>query len=180
MVLGTGPPDPTLESPSPPQGSIWHRCGIDSSSIRHRFPEIWPYFRCQIRMHSFNFHYRYRLGVRSHTFTSIDSQLPPWKSFELTSQIIVTVTVLKCFWIRKVIMSNMTVASVDLCNFSFICVKIRWNHPWPLEFPPLTSIKIRYFCFGWITKGFQQLTPNFASRYVVCWLSAVHPLDQID
>ena len=30
-LLGTGPPDPTLEStsPSPPQGSIWHRFDID-------------------------------------------------------------------------------------------------------------------------------------------------------
>ena len=36
-LLGTGPPDPTLEfaSPSPPQGSIWHRFNIDSTSIRH-------------------------------------------------------------------------------------------------------------------------------------------------
>ena len=30
-LLGTGPLDPTLESasPSPPQGSIWHRFDID-------------------------------------------------------------------------------------------------------------------------------------------------------
>ena len=37
-LLGTGPPDPTLESasPSPPQGSIWHRFNIDSTLIRHR------------------------------------------------------------------------------------------------------------------------------------------------
>ena len=42
-LLGTSPPDPTLEStsPSPPQGSIWHRnrvksgnrCRIDAKSI---------------------------------------------------------------------------------------------------------------------------------------------------
>ena len=33
-LLGTGLPDPTLEStsPSPPQGSIWHRFNIDSTS----------------------------------------------------------------------------------------------------------------------------------------------------
>ena len=43
------PPDPTLEStsPSPPQGSIWHRFNIDSTSIRHRFPDL-TLFRCQI------------------------------------------------------------------------------------------------------------------------------------
>ena len=37
-LLGTGPPEPTLESasPSPPQGSIWHRFDIDSILIRHR------------------------------------------------------------------------------------------------------------------------------------------------
>ena len=29
--------------------------------------------------------FRYRLGVRSHTFISMDSQLPSWKSFELIS-----------------------------------------------------------------------------------------------
>ena len=33
-LLGTGPPDPTLESasPSPAQGSIWHRFHVDSTS----------------------------------------------------------------------------------------------------------------------------------------------------
>ena len=38
-LLGTDSPDPTLESasPSPPQGSIWHRFDIDSASIRQRF-----------------------------------------------------------------------------------------------------------------------------------------------
>ena len=34
-LLGTGPPEPTLESasPSPPQGSIWHRFNIDSTVV---------------------------------------------------------------------------------------------------------------------------------------------------
>ena len=46
VLLGTGPPDPTLESasPSPAQGSIWHRnrvksgnrCRIDVESIPNR------------------------------------------------------------------------------------------------------------------------------------------------
>ena len=41
-LLGTASPpptDPTLESasPSPRQGSSWHRFNIDSTSIRHRF-----------------------------------------------------------------------------------------------------------------------------------------------
>ena len=33
-LLGTGPPDPTLESasPSPPQGSIWHRDRVKSGN----------------------------------------------------------------------------------------------------------------------------------------------------
>ena len=42
---------------------------------RHRY-------RLEIRM---NFHYRYRLGVRSRPFMAIDSQLPSWKSFEFIS-----------------------------------------------------------------------------------------------
>ena len=49
-LLGTDPPpDLTLESasPSPPQGSIWHRFNIDSTSIQHRFPDL-TLFRCQI------------------------------------------------------------------------------------------------------------------------------------
>ena len=47
-LLGTGPPDPTLESasPSPSQGSIWHRIDIDSTLIRHRFPVL-ILLRCQ-------------------------------------------------------------------------------------------------------------------------------------
>ena len=37
-LLGTGPPDPTLNSasPSPAQGSIWHQFDIDLTLIRHR------------------------------------------------------------------------------------------------------------------------------------------------
>ena len=40
------PPDPTLESasPSPPQGSIWHRFDIDSTSISW----LWPYFDAKL------------------------------------------------------------------------------------------------------------------------------------
>ena len=36
FFFGTGPLEPTLESasPSPPQGSIWHRFNIDSTLIR--------------------------------------------------------------------------------------------------------------------------------------------------
>ena len=50
------------------------------------FPQNYRYrYRLQIRMNSFNYHYGYRLGVRSHTFISIDSQLPSWKLFELIS-----------------------------------------------------------------------------------------------
>ena len=52
-LLGTAPPpppDPTLESasPSPPQGSIWHRFNIDLTSIRHRFDIDLTLFRCRI------------------------------------------------------------------------------------------------------------------------------------
>ena len=54
-------------------------------------------YRLEIRM---NFHYRYRLGVRSHPLISIDSQLPPWKSFELIFPQI-TITVLKCFELER-------------------------------------------------------------------------------
>ena len=45
-LLGTGPPDCTLESASPssaPHGSIWHRFDIDSTSI-----SWFALFRCQI------------------------------------------------------------------------------------------------------------------------------------
>ena len=46
-------PDPTLESasPSPPQGSFWHRFNIDSTLIRHRFPHL-TLFRCRINVES--------------------------------------------------------------------------------------------------------------------------------
>ena len=37
-------------------------------------------------MTAFNYHYRYRLGVRSHPFISIGSQSPSWKPFELIFQ----------------------------------------------------------------------------------------------
>ena len=51
-LLGTDPPQPTLESASPsPQGSIWHRFNINqeliSVLIRHRFPDL-TLFRCQV------------------------------------------------------------------------------------------------------------------------------------
>ena len=46
-------------------------------TLENLFPQN---YRCryslEIRMGSFNYHYRYRLGVRSHLFISIDSQLP--------------------------------------------------------------------------------------------------------
>ena len=52
-LLGTGPPDPTLESasPSPPQGSIWHRFNIDSTLIRYRCPDL-TLFQCRINVES--------------------------------------------------------------------------------------------------------------------------------
>ena len=52
-LLGTAPPDPTLESasPSPRQGSIWHRFNIDSTLIRHRFPDS-TLNRCRINVES--------------------------------------------------------------------------------------------------------------------------------
>ena len=48
FIIGTGHPDPTLESasPSPPQGSIWHRFNIDLTLIRHI--DFLTLFRCQI------------------------------------------------------------------------------------------------------------------------------------
>ena len=44
VFFGTGHPDPTLESasPSPPQGSIWHRFNIDSISISWFDPTSMP------------------------------------------------------------------------------------------------------------------------------------------
>ena len=52
-LWGTDPPDPTLEStsPSPPQGSIWHRCNIDSTLIRHR-NRVKSGNRCRINVES--------------------------------------------------------------------------------------------------------------------------------
>ena len=41
-------------------------------------------YRLETRMNSFDYHYRSHLGVRSHPFIAIDSQLPSWKSFEVT------------------------------------------------------------------------------------------------
>ena len=55
-------------------------------TLENLFPQNSRYrYRLEIRMNSFNYHYSYRLGVRSHPFISIDSQLPSWKSFELFS-----------------------------------------------------------------------------------------------
>ena len=47
------PPDPTLESasPSPPQGSIWHRFNINSTLIRHR-NRVKSGNRCRINVKS--------------------------------------------------------------------------------------------------------------------------------
>ena len=49
-LLGTGPSDPTSNLPRP-QGSIWHRFNIDSTLIRHRFPDL-TLFRCRINVES--------------------------------------------------------------------------------------------------------------------------------
>ena len=50
-------------------------------TLENLFPRNFRYrYRLEILM---NFHYRYRPGVRSHPFISIDSQLPSWKSVEL-------------------------------------------------------------------------------------------------
>ena len=46
-------------------------------TLDNLFPQNYCYrCRLEIRSNSFNYHDRYRLGVRSHTFMSIDSQLP--------------------------------------------------------------------------------------------------------
>ena len=52
-LLGTGPPDATLESasPSPPQGPISHQLNIDSTLIRHQFPDL-TLSRCRINVES--------------------------------------------------------------------------------------------------------------------------------
>ena len=49
-------------------GSLVSLENLFSPNYRHRYR-----YRLEIRM---NFHYRYRLGVHSHPFISIDSQLP--------------------------------------------------------------------------------------------------------
>ena len=48
-LLGTGPPDPILESdsPSPPRGSIWHRFNIEIGSNQEIDVESMVH-RCQI------------------------------------------------------------------------------------------------------------------------------------
>ena len=41
-------------------------------TLENLFPQNYRYcYRLEIRMNSFNCHYRYRLGVRSHTFITI-------------------------------------------------------------------------------------------------------------
>ena len=52
-LLGTGPPDPTLESasPSPPQRSIWHRFNIEIGSNQEIDVESMSN-RCQIDVES--------------------------------------------------------------------------------------------------------------------------------
>ena len=53
-------------------------------TLENLFPENYRYrYRLEIRM---NYHNRYRLGPRSRSFISIDSQLPSRKSFELIFQ----------------------------------------------------------------------------------------------
>ena len=52
---------------------------------------------------------RYRLGVRSHPFISIGSQIRSWKSFELIFQNYRYRFCLKMFWIRKAMILNMAV-----------------------------------------------------------------------
>ena len=56
-------------------------------SARNLFPQNYRYrYRLEIRMKSFNCHYHYCLGVRSHPFISIGFQLPSCKAFELVFQ----------------------------------------------------------------------------------------------
>ena len=55
-------------------------------TLENLFPPNYRYrYRLEIQTNSFDYHHRYRLGVRSHTFISVDSQLPSRKSFELIS-----------------------------------------------------------------------------------------------
>ena len=46
-------------------------------TLENLFPPNYRYrYRLEIWMNSFSYHSRYRLGVHSHLFISIDSQLP--------------------------------------------------------------------------------------------------------
>ena len=46
-------------------------------TLENLFSQNYRYrYRLEIRMNSFNYHDRYHLGIRSHPFISIDSQLP--------------------------------------------------------------------------------------------------------
>ena len=53
-------------------------------TLENLFPQSYRY-RLEVRTNSFNYHFRYRIGVCSHPFISIDSQSPSWKPFELIS-----------------------------------------------------------------------------------------------
>ena len=89
--------------------TCWGSDGMAPKQAKHRFWLIFGYtvqvkkiagslviienlfaqnyrYRLEFRMNSLNYHCRYRLGVHSHPFISIDSQLPSWKSFELIFQ----------------------------------------------------------------------------------------------
>ena len=154
-LLGTGPPDPTLESASPsppPQRSIWHQFNIDSTLIQHRI-RVKSGNRCRIDAKSTPEEGRARrirgwgLGrlclinpsqiyfpnisvtvtvlkfgwIHLITITvtvlaaSVDPLISVDPNYHLEShlnyfcRITITVTVLKHFRIRKVIISNMTV-----------------------------------------------------------------------
>ena len=103
------------------------------------FPPNYHYrYRLEIRMNLFNYHYRHRLGVRSHPIHfhrfPITILKVIWINF---TEITVTVTVLKCFWIRKAIISNMT---VSLCKL----FALRW---------PDSRESIRRFArIGWFAR----------------------------
>ena len=46
-------------------------------TLENLFPQNYRYCcRFETRMNLINYHYRYRLGVHSHLFISMDSQLP--------------------------------------------------------------------------------------------------------
>ena len=82
-------------------------------SLEKLFPQNCRYhYHLEIQMNSFHCYYRYCLGVRSHPFISMDSQLPSWTSFELIFRKLLLPLPswkLKCSWIRKVTLSNLTV-----------------------------------------------------------------------